>query len=226
MQQKPQWKWNESIYPLGLFTVDPASIFVARNSRFKSLADVIAAAKVKPVTFAISQWQSEDTLLLFQIQELTGAKFQMIPHDVSTQVMAQVIGGNIEVGILKQGNVQLGGDAVRVLAVDMPKNAIPELTNNAPTVQEIVGAPVISAYSYKAYSVHPDFVKKNPAQARRLEETFHQTLQDPKFIAAAKALGVSPKLLLDFTSEEIQDKIVQPVMETYRRFGEAFNRKN
>jgi len=46
-QQKPPWSWEDTVHILGIFGVDPAAIFVLKDSPFKSIQDVIAAGKKK-----------------------------------------------------------------------------------------------------------------------------------------------------------------------------------
>ena len=41
--QKPDWKWEDTVYHLGVFGVDPGAVFVLKDSPFKSIKDVIAA---------------------------------------------------------------------------------------------------------------------------------------------------------------------------------------
>lgn len=221
-QQKPDWDWDQSLYPLGLYSIDPAVIFVRKESPYQTLQAFLDAAKTEPRTFAISQWQSEDTLLLHQLMEKSGAKFEIIPHDVSTQALSQVMGGNIDIGILKVGPASQGGDAVRMLALAMKTNPIPGLTNDAPTVGEVVGSKVMSVASYRAFTVHKEVADKYPERVAKLKETFRQAIADKRYLDAAAKAGTSPDLLVDMSTEEMRDDIVGPVWENYERFGAVF----
>lgn len=224
-QQKPSWVWEDSFVPLGLYSIDPGVIFVRKDSPYKTLGDVIAAAKKAPMTYSLSQWQSEDNLLIHQIMDVTGAKFEVIPHDVSTQALSQVIGGNIEVGALKVGPASSGGDAIRMLAIALPTNPIKKITGDIPTVAEAIGHKVMNVAAYRAFSVHKEFADKHPEHVKTLIETFKQTLADPRYIEAALKAGTSTELLESRTSKEIQEEIVEPVWANYEKFGDVFNQR-
>ncbi|MDP2739841.1 MAG: tripartite tricarboxylate transporter substrate binding protein [Pseudorhodobacter sp.] len=223
-QQKPDWNWEESIQPIGIYSIDPAVIFVAKDSPYQTFADFLEAAKASPKTFAVSQWQSEDTLLLHQIMDKTGAQFEIIPHDVSTQALSQVMGGNIDIGILKVGPVSNAGDAVRMLAVTLPENLIKSLTNDAPTVGEVMNVDVMSVASYRAFSVHKELAEKYPDRVQTLSDTFYQAVSDQRYIDAMRKAANSPELLSRMDSEMIKTKILDPVWAAYAQFGEVFSK--
>lgn len=225
-QQKPGWKWEESVVPLGLYSIDPGVIFVRKDSPYKTLGEVVEAAKKKPMTYALSQWQSEDNLLIHQIMDLTGAKFEVIPHDVSTQALSQVIGGNIEVGALKVGPASNGGDAIRMLALAQPTNPIKNITGDIPTVSEAIGQKVMNVASYRAFSVHKAWADQHPKEVEILIDTFKKTLADPRYIEAALKAGTSTELLGGRTSQEIQDEVVEPVWTNFEKFGDVFSKGN
>lgn len=224
-QQKPKWKWEDSFVPLGLYSIDPGVIFVRKESPFNTLQDVIDAAKQKKMTYALSQWQSEDNLLIHQIMDVTGAQFEVIPHDVSTQALSQVIGGNLDIGALKVGPASSGGDSIRMLALALPSNPIKNITGDIPPVSEAIGHKVMNVASYRSFSVHKEFADKHPEHVKTLQETFRKVLADKRYIDAALKAGTSTELLGERTSQEIQDEIVAPVWANYEKFGDVFNKR-
>lgn len=220
--QKPDWKWEESIQPLGIYSIDPAVIFVAKDSPAKTLSDLLDTAKDESKTFAISQFQSADTLLMYQIMDKTGAQFELIPHDVSSQALSQVMGGNIDAGILKVGPVSRGGDAVRMLAIALPKNPIPKLTNDVPAIAEVVGSKMMSVASYRAYSVHKDLKENYPERYQAILDALNKALADPRYAEAMKKAGTSPDLLTDLAPDQIEGEVVEPVWETLAAHKDVF----
>jgi tripartite-type tricarboxylate transporter receptor subunit TctC len=224
-QTKPKWNWDDLAVPVGMYSIDPGVMFVSADSPFKTLEEVIAAAKKQPMTLGLPSWQSEDNLLMHQIMEVTGAQFEIIPHEVSTQALSQVMGGNIQVGSAKIGTVLRGGEKIRLLALEQPTNVIPKLVGNIPTVSEVLGQKMMSVASYRAYQVPAAFAKANPKHMDFLRETFVKTLNDPRFVEAAKKIGDAVELLSGRTPEEIRAEVVEPTWENYEKFGHIFNAK-
>ncbi len=77
--QKPDWKWEDTVYHLGVFGVDPGAIFVLKDSPFKSIKDVIAAGQKKTTVFALSSWRSTENMTIHQLMAQKKASYQVIP---------------------------------------------------------------------------------------------------------------------------------------------------
>ena len=72
------------------------------------------------------------------------------------------MGGNIDVGSVKVGTATNGADGIRMLALEFPTNPITHLTGEIPTVSEVIGQPMMSVASYRAYKVPAAFAEANP----------------------------------------------------------------
>ncbi|MDR0215604.1 MAG: tripartite tricarboxylate transporter substrate binding protein [Comamonas sp.] len=116
----------------------PLAIVVASNSPYKSLADVIAAAKKKPggLNFATSGNGTVAHLLGEMLQKEAGVKITHIPYKGASQGINDVIGGSVELYISSMptliGYVRTG--KLRAIAVTSRKRS-PDLPE-VPTVEE------------------------------------------------------------------------------------------
>jgi tripartite-type tricarboxylate transporter receptor subunit TctC len=225
IQQKPAWDWRKVLAPVGVFGVDPGAIFVRRDSRFKTLKDVIEAAKTKPLTLSISFWQSPENLQIHQVMDTTGAKFEIIPIPSSTELVTQVMGGHIDIGYSKVAIVERAGDQVRTIAIPMATNPVPAITDNAPTVDEVVGAKTIGVASYRAIVASKQCSDNYPARFRKIQETFAETIKTESFLKAMESQGVQRDLVMNLSTDEIYDQIINRYWRAFDEFGSIYDKK-
>ena len=92
VQQKPAWKWKDSIGFLGSIAVDPGAIFVLKDSPLKSMKDVIAYGKKERAVIALSSWASTENLALHQLMNQTDTKYKIIPIGGGSDLVTAVLG--------------------------------------------------------------------------------------------------------------------------------------
>jgi len=223
-EQKPDWVWEETVVPLDVFSVDPGAIFVTKDSKYQDFNELINAAKENKITIAISQWASAETLLLQQIMELTGAQFEIIPFGSGTDLITQVLGGHVDCGFGKVSGIEKIGDMKRYLAITMPNNPVPKLTDNAPTVDEILGTKTMPVASYRGINVHKEFKEKYPDEFAKLRKSLRDAKKDPKFIEQAPKLDMNADLIIDMEVEEIEEMIKEH-WKLFEKYNEVFKQQ-
>jgi len=223
-QQKPPWSWEDTVNILGVFGVDPAAIFVLKDSPFQSIQDVIAAGKKKKIVMALSSWASAENITLHQTMEQTGAQFQIIPIGGGSDLVTAVLGGHVPVGLGKVSNISKGGDRVRVLAVTLEENPVKDMTNNAPTLDGALGTKTIPVASYRSIIVPASLKKDHPDRYKKLKQSFEAAKDDPEYIKLAKKVGISKQLILDKDNDEMQ-AIVKSYWAAYDKHGAFFKQK-
>jgi tripartite-type tricarboxylate transporter receptor subunit TctC len=91
---------RKSFELLALHVVDPGLIAVKTNSPYKSLKQLIDAAKAKPKTITISTSgiQSDEHFALLQLQKLSGAQFSLVHFSTGgASALPPVLGGKVDV---------------------------------------------------------------------------------------------------------------------------------
>lgn len=224
-QQNPPWDWQESLLPIGVFGVDPGVIFVRRDSGWDTFEDVVGAAQERRLTMGISFWASPENLQVHQVMDATGAEFEIIPIASSGELVTQVLGGHLDVGYNKAAVVQRGGgDALKIIAVPMAENPIPHLTENAPTIDEVLGTSTLGIASYRGILVHKEWADANPEHLATLERTFAETLEDPRFIEAMERLEVDRELIVNLGTEQIYEEVLDRYWVAFEQFGDIYQR--
>lgn len=101
--------------------VDPEVAVVTTESPYKSLKDVIEAAKAKPDTVkaSVTGIGSDNHLAVLMLQELTGAKFNIVNFDGGAPSMTALFGGHVDVNFQTLGNYpsHLKSGKIRILGI-------------------------------------------------------------------------------------------------------------
>jgi tripartite-type tricarboxylate transporter receptor subunit TctC len=126
-----------TVYPLGSIAQDVGVIVVPENSPYKTLADLVNAAKAKPgaLLVPVSSTSGDTYFRLMQLQAALGVKFNLVPYSGGSAAQTALLSGKAAMeytGVVNQ--IPLQGKT-RVLAVADSTNPQPAVTNNAPTLQ-------------------------------------------------------------------------------------------
>jgi tripartite-type tricarboxylate transporter receptor subunit TctC len=104
---------------LALHVVDPGIIAVRADSPYKTLKDLIDAAKAAPKKLRVTTTgiQTDEHFATLWLEQLSGAKFARVNFKGSAPSVTAVLGGKIEVYCGNVGDPQVRGDKFRVLGV-------------------------------------------------------------------------------------------------------------
>lgn len=126
------------LIPVALLADAPLVMVVAQDSKFKTLAEVIAAAKAKPESLTFGSPGSGTVAHLSGeiLQTAAGVKFSHIPYKGAAQALQDLMGGRIDLYMssVPSALAQIKGGKLRAIAVSAPKRspALPDV----PTVTE------------------------------------------------------------------------------------------
>jgi len=160
---------------------DPNCIYVRTESPYRTLADLIAAAKARPGTLdcGTTGIGSDDHIVMMEFEQLAGIPpFIHVPFAGSAPLVPQLLGGHIALAVGNTNEaVTLSREGkLRVLAVAMARRSadLPD----APTFREL-------GYDLVAGAARGIIGPPNmpPAVVARLEAAFREALADPAFKA-------------------------------------------
>ncbi len=128
----------KDLTPVALVATTPMVLIVPESSPFKTLADVIRAAKAEPgkLTYGTSGTGGSVHLSMELLQTSAGFKMQHIPYKGSSPALADLLGGHLQFAgsSISSAASLLASGKLRALAVTSPQRnaALP----NVPTVAE------------------------------------------------------------------------------------------
>ncbi|ADV01646.1 tripartite tricarboxylate transporter substrate binding protein [Alicycliphilus denitrificans] len=186
----------KDLVPVGLVASGPAVLVVRADSPYKTLADVVAAAKAAPakLTFASPGLGTVSHLISELWQKSSGMKLTHVPYRGLSQALPDVLSGQVDMymGSIPTLQGHIKGGKVRALAVTTAKRS--PVLPLVPTYTEsgIPGVELASVWGVMAPAGTPQNV------IQRLNTEINKVLQQPdtreKIIASgAVMLGGSPQ---------------------------------
>ena len=186
----------KDLAPVVLVASAPLVLVVAADSPFKSLADVVAAAKAKPgdVTFGSPGNGTVAHLTGELFQNAAGVRFQHVPYKGSSQALIDLMGGQVQLYMSSVPTAlsQIKGGKLRAIAVTGVKRAA-----------ELPKVPTIAESGYKGFDATTWFGLLTPAKTppeiiKRLNAEVNKVLKEPEVRAklaseGGDALGGSPE---------------------------------
>jgi tripartite-type tricarboxylate transporter receptor subunit TctC len=176
----------KDLEPVALVGSGPIAIVVRADSKYKTLADLIAAARSKPETITMATPGSGTVAHLagVRLQKLTGAKFTHIPYKGASAAIPDLLGGSVDFYLSSVPTLQgqIAGGKMRALAVTSTKRS--PVLPNVPTVAETV----------KGFEANTWFGIAAPAKTpkpviAKLNAEINKALRDPAVRAAIEKEG-------------------------------------
>ena len=175
----PKLPYNplKDLVPITAVASAPLAIVVSATSPYKTLADLVSAAKAKPgaVNFASPGNGTVAHLTGDLFQKAAGVRFQHIPYKGANQALNDVIGGQVDMYISSVTSVlqQIRNGKLRPLAVTSAKR-----------VDDLPQTPTIAEAGYKGFDATTWFGLLAPAGTpkdvvARLNAEFNKALQQP-----------------------------------------------
>ena len=198
----------KDLAPIGLVASAPLVLVVPAQSPYKTLADLVAAAKAKPgeVNFASPGNGTVAHLTGEKFQKAAGVRFTHVPYKGTNQALTDVISGQVQLYISSVPSVlqQIRIGKLRAIAVTSTKR-----------VDDLPQTPTVGEAGYKGFDSATWFGFLAPAGTpkdvvAKLNAEFNKALQQPDLRKRLGDEGADP---LGGTPEQfaqvIRDDIVR-----------------
>ena len=100
---------------------DPGAVGVSSKSEYSTLQDLMNAAKENPgkISMGVTSVTGSEGLAVIQLEEASGAKFNVVPYDSETEVLTAVAGGHCDAYCLNVGDLAtfLDQGTIKILGV-------------------------------------------------------------------------------------------------------------
>ena len=113
----------KDLRPLYGLAISPVAFAVKADSPYKTIGDVVAAAKKENRPLQLGNYSAGYQLVAAWLGTASGQPVTHIPYKGGAQMLTDVIGGSLEVGVIDfTGTIELlKGGKVRVLAITSPQ---------------------------------------------------------------------------------------------------------
>jgi len=166
----------KDLVPVVLVGEGPIAIAVRNESPWKTLADLVAAAKAKPGAISMASPGSGTVAHLsgVRLMQVANVKFEHIPYKGASAAIPDLLGGNVDFYMSSVPSVQsqVAAGRMRILAVTSKRRS--PIFPNVPTVGE----------TYKGFEAVTWFGILAPAKTpapvvAKLNAEINKALQDP-----------------------------------------------
>ena len=191
--------------PVALVGSGPVAIVVRADSKYKTLPELIAAAKKAPGTITMATPGNGTVAHLsgVRLMNTSGAQFQHIPYKGAGAAIPDLLGGSVDFFVSSVPTLQshVAGGKMRALAVTSVKRS--PVFPNVPTVAESYpGFDAVTWFGIVAPAATPKAV------ISKLNQEINKVLRDPAVRRAIEAeggevIGGSPEQFGDYIKAEI-----------------------
>ena len=136
---KPDFKYSyKDFQPIIMWGFDPKVIAVGTSTPYKTIEDLVAAAKKAPgkIKFGLFGTGTDDHIISVILGEEAKVKFGYVPFDSGGEQLAAMLGGHVDGMVTEYQEVrsQVEAGKVRILAVATPQrlDSLPDV----PTMKE------------------------------------------------------------------------------------------
>lgn len=187
----------KDLRPLFGLAISPVAFAVRADSPYKTIGDVVAAAKKENRPLQLGNYSAGYQLVAAWLGTASGLPVTHIPYKGGAQMLTDVIGGALEVGVIDfTGTIELlKGGKLRVLAITSPQRdpgfpAIPTMKESGFADFE---TSVWSAFFMRA-ETPDDVVEKLAAAIQKIMtsdagKAYHASLPSQPMMMGPKALG-------------------------------------
>ena len=187
------WDPTKDFAPIAHVAYTPVIIATSANSRFKTLADVVAAAKAAPDTITYGSPGNGTTIHLAgdQFEKAAGIKLRHVPYKGSNPALLDALAGNVDllVSSVPSAMAQVKSGKLRPLAVTSAKRS-----STLPDV------PTVAESGYKGFDVSTWYGLLMPAgtpqaQVRTMNAAVNKLLATPEMQKAIHDQGAEPQAM-------------------------------
>lgn len=175
--------------------LDPGIIWLKADSPYKTLKDLVAAARKNPnkISAGTTGILSDDHLAILMLEEAApGALFRIVHLDGGAPQVTAILGGHLDVAFDNVGAVvrRIKTGEIRALAVLDTQRS--RFLPDVPTTVELGFKSVISS------STRGIAVPKGtpPAVIKKIETTFKKAMDDPDHIKKMEEAGLGLKIMV------------------------------
>jgi tripartite-type tricarboxylate transporter receptor subunit TctC len=175
--------------------LDPGVIWVKADSPYKTLKDLLEAAKKAPnkISAATTGILSDDHLAILMTEEaFPGAIFRLVHLEGGAAQMTAILGGHIDVAFDNVGGIvrRVRSGEVRALAVLDPQRS--RFLPDVPTTPEL-GYKTVISNSTRGIAVP----RGTPAPViKKIEGAFRKAMDDPEHVKKMEEQGLQLKVMV------------------------------
>jgi tripartite-type tricarboxylate transporter receptor subunit TctC len=185
----------DAFVPIINQVLDPGIVWVRADSPYKTLKDLVDAAKKAPNTIrtATTGILSDDHLAILMLEEAApGAIFRIVHLEGGAAQLKEIMGGHVDVAFDNVGSIapRVRSGELRGLAVMDHQRS--KLVPDVPTMKE-VGYPTVISSSTRGIAAPKGLPQP---VLKKLEEVLKKAMEDPEHVQKLESAGLAVKIMV------------------------------
>ncbi|WP_211715971.1 tripartite tricarboxylate transporter substrate binding protein [Nocardiopsis sp. MG754419] len=202
--------------PVGGMSIEPGVIRVKNDAPWESIEEFVEDAQERPgeIRISVSLRTSNNYVGLRDIEEATGAEFNIISYDGGGPSRTALISGEVDATHAGAFNSLGIEDETRVLTVQAPENLWPDETDGVPPIAEALDAEIAESASNYTLWAPAGCAEDFPQRYQALVDVLPDALEDTDYLSDLESLNEVTKVahltpdelreLAEFNEEQIQ----------------------
>ena len=186
----------EDLAPVAGVSIEPGMYRVRDDAPWDSMEELIEDAKKRPneIRLSVSDLTTSNFVAVTQLEEATGADFNVVPYDGGGPARTALVAGEVDVTEAGVFNSLAVDEGTKVLAVNQPENKWPDVTDDAPTTSDALGMDIPSDQSRYGLWVPAGCKDDNPETYEAIVDAVKASMEDPEFLKTLEELGEADKI--------------------------------
>ncbi len=222
--RKPSYRFPQDYQYFCRMDVDDSIMFVRPESPFKRIEDVVAEAKKRSVSVAVSRLPHPASIGVLALGNALKARFNLVPYGGGNPTTVAVMNGEADCGALPIAGIAALGDKMRILGVFNDDHKMAKYSNNAPAVNAVFGTKIPPLYSSRSWAIHSEVIEKMPEQFALLERTAKQVFDIPAYKAAYAKTG-APIETIQYGDRALCNRYAQGMIELANEYSPLLSAK-
>lgn len=205
---------------------DIGIIRVHKDSEFQTFEEFIKYAVDHPgeISSSVSEMLAPHAFYMYQLGKTLGTEFTIVDFGGGSPARMALVGKHVDCSCTNvHGSLHVAEDT-KVLAVCHDTNNWPELTDNAPTVNEVLedlyGVTAPNMGAYYGFIAPKGLKEKYPERFDKIYKAFETVVHDPEFLDGLKELKEDTKVVW-MNSEEMEE-LVRSNYEMYLELKDEY----
>lgn len=223
--RKPNYRFPEDYQYFCRTDVDDSVVFVKRDSKFQRVEDLVAEAKKRTVTVAVSRLPHPASIGMLALGAAVKAKFNLVPYGGGNPTSVAVMSGEVDCGALPIAGVVSQRERLKVLGVFNDQNKLAKMSDNAPPINDVFGTKIPELSSSRSWAIHTEAIQKYPDRFALLEKTSKQVSADPRYKEAFAKTG-APVEALEYGDRDTCNRYVKGMIELTNEYRSLLTAKS
>jgi tripartite-type tricarboxylate transporter receptor subunit TctC len=190
---------------LGTMYVGPLAVFTGKDSKYTSIEQLVEDSKKEKISVAVTAARQMYHIGGMIFNKATGANFQYVPYGGGLASRRAAGSGEVPAVMTGLFDASANYDILRCLCIFGPKNPIPNIMKNVPTMHDVYGKKAVDLWHPTGICTSGEVEKENPDNYAFLVEKYEHAYKAKTTIDRQIKSGFPPEAVVYWSPEEIKE---------------------